>query len=177
MPDRPKKKTPPNPQKFDPPFLSGDAILQTAESPQTTKSRGCRTCRGRLLESGTNSSARPAKKERRRRIDPTTFEKQYTDDEIEFMNAMQHFKMQSGRAFRPVAKCSRSPVHSVTGKCWPSGLIPKGDEPTPRSEGGELNTSDFASHPTRDAKSARPAFRRVGPVVRRESHPVERAWA
>ena len=42
---------------------------------------------------------RRAKKERRRRIDPTTFEKQYTDDELEFMNAMQCFKVQSGKAF------------------------------------------------------------------------------
>ena len=42
---------------------------------------------------------RRARKERRRRIDPTTFEKQYTDDELEFMNAMQDFKVQSGRSF------------------------------------------------------------------------------
>lgn len=42
---------------------------------------------------------RQARKERRRRIDPTTFEKQYTDDEIEFMNAMQQFKVRSGKAF------------------------------------------------------------------------------
>ena len=42
---------------------------------------------------------RRAKKERRRRIDPTTFEKQYTDDELEFMNAMQQFKVQSCRSF------------------------------------------------------------------------------
>jgi hypothetical protein len=42
---------------------------------------------------------RREKKERRRRIDPTTFEKQYTDDEMEFMNAMQRFKIQSGRGF------------------------------------------------------------------------------
>src|SRR5512142_2174791 len=42
---------------------------------------------------------RRAKKERRRRIDPTTFEKQYTEDELEFMNAMQHFKEQSGKPF------------------------------------------------------------------------------
>ncbi|MFO0908531.1 MAG: hypothetical protein U0794_09240 [Isosphaeraceae bacterium] len=39
------------------------------------------------------------KKERRRRIDPTTFEKQYTEDELEFMTAMQRFKVQSGKAF------------------------------------------------------------------------------
>lgn len=42
---------------------------------------------------------RRERKERRRRIDPTTFEKQYTDDEIEFMNAMQRFKVQSGKSF------------------------------------------------------------------------------
>ena len=42
---------------------------------------------------------RRAKKERRRRIDPTTFEKQYTDDELEFMNAMQRFKVQAGKSF------------------------------------------------------------------------------
>jgi hypothetical protein len=42
---------------------------------------------------------RRAKKERRRRIDPTTFEKQYTDEEMEFMNAMQRFKELSGKPF------------------------------------------------------------------------------
>ncbi|WP_233578339.1 hypothetical protein [Tautonia sociabilis] len=44
-------------------------------------------------------SPRPAKKERRRRIDPTTFEKQYTPEELEFMNAMQRFKIRSGKTF------------------------------------------------------------------------------
>lgn len=42
---------------------------------------------------------RRAKRERRRRIDPTTFEKQYTDDELEFMNAMQRFKVQACKSF------------------------------------------------------------------------------
>lgn len=42
---------------------------------------------------------RRAKKERRRRIDPTTFEKQYTEDELEFMNAMQQFKVQACKSF------------------------------------------------------------------------------
>ncbi len=42
---------------------------------------------------------RRAKKERRKRIDPTTFDKQYTDDEMEFMIAMQRFKVQTGKAF------------------------------------------------------------------------------
>ena len=42
---------------------------------------------------------RRARKERRRRVDPTTFEKQYTDDEIEFMNAIQQFKTRTGKSF------------------------------------------------------------------------------
>jgi hypothetical protein len=42
---------------------------------------------------------RRAKKDRRRRIDPTTFDKQYTDDEMEFMNAMQRYKESSGKNF------------------------------------------------------------------------------
>jgi hypothetical protein len=45
------------------------------------------------------TSERRAKKERRRRVDPTTFEKQYTDDELEFMNAMQRYKELSGKTF------------------------------------------------------------------------------
>ncbi len=39
------------------------------------------------------------KPERRKRIDPTTFEKQYTPDEIEFMTAMQAFKVRTGKNF------------------------------------------------------------------------------
>ncbi|WP_435007396.1 hypothetical protein P12x_004707 [Tundrisphaera lichenicola] len=42
---------------------------------------------------------RRARKERRRRVDPTTFEKQYTDDEIEFMNSIQQFKSRTGKSF------------------------------------------------------------------------------
>ncbi len=59
------------------------------------------------FRSGTDGGATPprgmkerrVKKERRRRIDPTTFEKQYTEDELEFMNAMQQFKVQSCKSF------------------------------------------------------------------------------
>lgn len=48
-----------------------------------------------------DETKRPArrKQDRRRRVDPTTFEKQYTPDELEFMNAMQYFKVQTGKTF------------------------------------------------------------------------------
>lgn len=39
------------------------------------------------------------KVERRRQIDPTTCERDYTDDEIEFMKAMDEYKRRSGRQF------------------------------------------------------------------------------
>lgn len=39
------------------------------------------------------------KVERRRQIDPTTCERDYTDEEIEFMRAMDDYKRRSGRQF------------------------------------------------------------------------------
>jgi hypothetical protein len=36
---------------------------------------------------------------RRRQIDPTTCERDYTQDEIEFMNALDEYKRKSGRMF------------------------------------------------------------------------------
>ncbi len=39
------------------------------------------------------------KVERRRQIDPTTCERDYTDDEIAFMTAMDEYKRKSGRQF------------------------------------------------------------------------------
>jgi hypothetical protein len=42
---------------------------------------------------------RRAKVERRRQIDPTTCERDYSEDEIEFMRAMDEYKRKSGRMF------------------------------------------------------------------------------
>ena len=39
------------------------------------------------------------KAERRRQIDPTTCERDYSIDEVEFMNAMDEYKRKSGRMF------------------------------------------------------------------------------
>ncbi|MEX0701440.1 MAG: hypothetical protein WD069_05030 [Planctomycetales bacterium] len=39
------------------------------------------------------------KVERRRQIDPTTCERDYSDDEIEFMKSMDEYKRKSGRQF------------------------------------------------------------------------------
>ncbi len=42
---------------------------------------------------------RRAKTPRRRQIDPTTCERDYTDDELEFMQALDRYKRESGRMF------------------------------------------------------------------------------
>lgn len=42
---------------------------------------------------------RRVKVERRRQIDPTTCERDYTGDEVEFMKAMDEYKRRSGRMF------------------------------------------------------------------------------
>lgn len=42
---------------------------------------------------------RRSKVQRRRQIDPTTCEREYTDEEVEFMQAMDAYKRASGRMF------------------------------------------------------------------------------
>lgn len=42
---------------------------------------------------------RREKVSRRRQIDPTTCEREYTPDEVEFMNALDEYKRRSGRMF------------------------------------------------------------------------------
>ena len=73
--------------------------------------RGGLRPRARAEAAGEEGPPRPVerreKKERRRRIDPTTFEKQYTEDELEFMNAMQRFKELHGKSFPTYAEVIR----------------------------------------------------------------------
>lgn len=45
------------------------------------------------------TNAPQPKKQRRRHIDPTTCERDYSGDEIEFMRAMDDYKRDSGRMF------------------------------------------------------------------------------
>ena len=44
-------------------------------------------------------STSTVRKRVRRRIDPTTCERDYTYDEVEFMNALSQYKTQTGRMF------------------------------------------------------------------------------
>jgi hypothetical protein len=46
-----------------------------------------------------NSAERRRSSERRRQIDPTTCEREYTDEDIEFMKAMDQYKRDNRRPF------------------------------------------------------------------------------
>jgi hypothetical protein len=93
MPDN--DETRPEPAKFDFSAFPADTLFYDRRSGLERRDR-----KPPLAETPTaGAPERRAKKERRRRIDPTTFEKQYTDDELEFMNAIQQFKTQSGKSF------------------------------------------------------------------------------
>jgi hypothetical protein len=50
-------------------------------------------------EAGATQLERRKKVNRRRQIDPTTCERDYTDQEVEFMNALDDYKRKSGRMF------------------------------------------------------------------------------
>lgn len=76
-----------------------------------------------------NPGERRAKKERRKRIDPTTFEKQYTEDELEFMSAVQRFKERSGKPFPTYGEVLRVAVaigyrRVVIDDPYPTGRLP-----------------------------------------------------
>jgi hypothetical protein len=72
--------------------------------------------RDEISDSAEASSAptleRRKKVNRRRQIDPTTCERDYTDQEVEFMNALDDYKRKSGRMF-PTCSEVLEVIHSL----------------------------------------------------------------
>lgn len=68
------------------------AATSKAEKPAATEEK-------KELETEQPKIERRAKVNRRRQIDPTTCERDYTNDEIEFMQALDAYKRSSGRMF------------------------------------------------------------------------------
>jgi hypothetical protein len=66
---------------------------------------------------------RRAKVNRRRQIDPTTCERDYTPDEIEFMSAMDSYKRSSGRMF-PTCSEVLEVITSLGYEKWPKTGAP-----------------------------------------------------
>jgi hypothetical protein len=92
-------QTKPDRPKFDFDAYPEDTLFHERRTGRDRRDRAHRVDTPSGDESPRPAPERRARKERRRRIDPTTFEKQYTDDELEFMNAMQRFKVHSGKSF------------------------------------------------------------------------------
>src|SRR5262245_9601324 len=64
---------------------------------------------------------------RRRQIDPTTCERDYTDAEVEFMNALDDYKRRSGRMF---PTCSEI-LEVVRGLGYEKRLLPQAETLAP----------------------------------------------
>lgn len=94
-------KTKPPPSEFDISAYPADALFHERRSGFDRRfgKRRKEEAEGESPSSPPANRERRVRKERRRRVDPITFEKQYTDDELEFMNAIQRFKERSGKAF------------------------------------------------------------------------------
>ena len=97
--DHPEEETKPDASPFDFEVYPSDTLFHERREYRERRRRGFDAPSGGDVPARRPPPERRAKKERRRRIDPTTFEKQYTVDEVEFMNAMQRFKDQTGKAF------------------------------------------------------------------------------
>ena len=92
-------ETPRDEGKFDFSAYPPDALFHERRTGRERRTDAPQTASPVLAVVAVTPSQRRAKIERRKRIDPTTFEKQYTGDELEFMNAMQRYKVQSGKPF------------------------------------------------------------------------------
>jgi hypothetical protein len=80
-------------------------ISRGQEEVTIDRRRAGRRQNGEQSDATNQSNVLPARLERRkkvnrrRQIDPTTCERDYTDDEIQFMNALDEYKRTSGRMF------------------------------------------------------------------------------
>ena len=72
-----------------------ESTSENLDALNETGSRGSEDRR----QGDTEVSSERRKVQRRRLIDPTTCERDYTNDEIEFMQAMDEYKRKSGRMF------------------------------------------------------------------------------
>ncbi len=98
MTDDNNQTKPPSPQ-FDFSAYPEDSLFHERRDRRDRRDSNASSSPTPPPAAGEGVGERRQKKERRRRIDPTTFEKQYTDDEMEFMYAMQRFKELSGKTF------------------------------------------------------------------------------
>lgn len=81
------------------PRAAANATIQVDRRGKTDRRQGDRRIKNEPVGVERRVLQRRVKVNRRRQIDPTTCERDYTSEEIEFMNAMDHYKRTSGRMF------------------------------------------------------------------------------
>jgi hypothetical protein len=92
-------ETPPDSVKFDCSAFPADTLFYDRRSGLERRDRPAPEPPTPVDVAPAAPRERRARKERRKRVDPTTFEKQYTEDEIEFMNSIQQYKTRTGTSF------------------------------------------------------------------------------
>jgi hypothetical protein len=92
-------QTKPGPKEFDFSAFPPNTVFHERRTGRERRDDGSHRQKPDAVAPRPVATEQRTKKERRRRIDPTTFEKQYTVDEMEFMNAMQRFKESTGKNF------------------------------------------------------------------------------
>ena len=74
-------------------------ITKTSKKKLNETGRRSNSERRDIEPSAPTATTERRKSKRRRQIDPTTCEREYNDDEIEFMHALDEYKRASGRMF------------------------------------------------------------------------------
>ena len=76
-----------------------DAVVERRKPSDRRGKKGERRVKSEPVAVERRAVERRAKVSRRRQIDPTTCERDYSDDEVEFMKALNEYKRTSGRMF------------------------------------------------------------------------------
>jgi hypothetical protein len=93
------KQSAPKQRTSNAPRSASKAANAGSELITIDRRRGDRGPEAAADDEGAPKLERRAKVQRRRQIDPTTCERDYSVDEVEFMNAMDEYKRKNGRMF------------------------------------------------------------------------------
>ncbi len=85
-----------NPNVTPPPVAAPASSAEGNEFPDDRRKRNIPVAKDRRAA---NAAAKRASSERRRLIDPTTCERDYNDEETDFMKAMDRYKRENRRPF------------------------------------------------------------------------------
>ena len=121
----------------------------TKQKAKKLNETGRRTKSDRRKKTEAREGAERRKVQRRRQIDPTTCERDYTDEEVEFMQALDQYKRDNGRMF---PTCSE--ILEVIRDLGYQRVQPPAGQATDQSESTEADPSqpvDAAADQSADA--------------------------